>query len=87
MIKIISAVFVCAIAFSLSGCDIGSAPSGGSDTQVKAAFDKLPIEERAKTIMGSPAPMEHKKQMIEQMYAKEGKKVPDNMFGGNAAGH
>lgn len=78
-------VFTCAVAWSVIGCNVGMTPSGGSDAEVKAAFDKLPLEDRAKSILSSPAPMDFKKKRIEAMYAKEGKKVPDGMFGGAGA--
>jgi hypothetical protein len=75
----------CTAALSVIGCNMGMTPSGGSDTEVKAAFDKLPLEDRAKSILSSPAPMDAKKKKIEEMYAKEGKKVPDSLFNGAGA--
>jgi hypothetical protein len=87
MKKPLLAVLVCAAAWSLIGCNIGVTPGGGSDADVKAAFDKMPLEERAKSLMSSPASMDFKKKKIEEMYAKEGKKVPDNMFGGGLQSH
>lgn len=69
-----------ASSFLLMGCSIGMAPSGGSNEQVKAEFDKLPLEDRAKSIMSSPATQEFKMQKIKEMYAKEGKEPPADLF-------
>ncbi|MEZ0325356.1 MAG: hypothetical protein ACAH95_05580 [Fimbriimonas sp.] len=63
------------------------APSGGSPEEVKSAFDKLPIEERAKSIMSSPATAEFKAQRIKEMYAKEGKEVPPDLLKGAGTAH
>jgi len=72
---------ICAIGWLLVGCDkIGQTPGGGSDADVKAAFDKLPIEKRVKIEMMSPAPMDMKRQRIKDMYAKEGKPVPADIL-------
>lgn len=65
------------------GCNIGMTESGGSPEEVKQAFDKLPLEERAKSIMASPASEEFKKQRIKEMYEKEGKTPPADISGGS----
>ena len=71
------------MAWLVAGCDkIGQTPGGGSDAQVKAAFDAMPLDERAKLIMGSPMPYKDKMQRISDMYAKEGKKPPDDVAKG-----
>ena len=85
--KTITILTVLAAVWSVVGCDsIGQTKLGGSDADVKNAFDKLPIEERAKTIMGSQAPMEFKQKQIKDMYAKEGKTPPADLLakGGGA---
>jgi hypothetical protein len=87
--RAISILSLVAAVWSVIGCDsVGQTKLGGSDADVKAAFDKLPIEERAKTIMGSPASMEFKQQKIKEMYAKEGKEPPADIMskGGGAMG-
>ncbi len=81
-----SILCVCAIGWVLVGCDkIGQTPSGGSDEEVKAAFDKLPLDVRCKSIMGSMAPMDFKMKKIKEMYAKEGKPVPPELLQGGGA--
>ena len=73
---------LCIAAIGLGGCaNIGSTPSGGSDAQVKAAFDNLPLDQQVKSIMSSPAPQAHKEEMIRKAYAKAGKEVPADLFG------
>ena len=70
-----------AIAWVLIGCDkIGQTPPGGSDEEVKAFFDKQPLDVRAKEIMSSPATMEFKANRIKEMYKKEGKEVPPGIL-------
>ena len=75
-IKLVPALSVAVMALGLVGCNVGMTPSGGSDAEIKAAFDKQPLEVRAKSIMSSPATMDYKIQRIKEMYAKEGKEVP-----------
>lgn len=66
-----------------AGCDkIGQTPAGGSDAQVKAFYDSQPLETRVKELMASPAPWDEKVKRIKDMYAKEGKPVPDNLLQG-----
>lgn len=72
---------------NLVGCDnIGKAPAGASQEEMKTAFDKLPLEERAKMLLDRPGPMDDKKKSITAMYEKEGKEPPADMFGAPAAG-
>ena len=71
------AVGICS---AMGGCNVGMAPSGGSEAEIKAAFDKQPLEERAKSILGSPASIEFKTQRIKEMYDKEGKEVPPDLL-------
>ncbi len=75
---------VLAVAWLTAGCNVGMTPSGGSDAQVKAAYDAMPIDERAKVQMASPAPLEQKLKRIQDMYAKEGKPVPAQYQSGAA---
>jgi hypothetical protein len=80
-------IALCAVALSGTGCDkIGQTPAGGSDADVKAKFDSMPLEERAKAIMGSPMPATQKAQKIKEIYAKAGKPVPENLPSGGATG-
>ena len=87
IIKKTSFLFLaCAIASLVVGCSsIGQTPAGGSDAEVRAAFDKQPLDVRAKEIMGSPAPMDYKVKRIKDMYAKEGKPVPPELLQGGGA--
>lgn len=71
-------VFVCIAAGCLVACNAGVAPAGGSAEDVKAAFDKLPLEERVKLTNSSSMPAEAKKQKIAEMYQKEGKTPPED---------
>lgn len=66
------------IVSSLIGCNAGMAPSGGSPEDVKAAFDKMPLEERVKLTNASSMPADAKKQKIAEMYQKEGKTPPED---------
>jgi len=69
----------------LTGCNVGMTPSGGSDAQVRAGMDALPLDQQAKIIMMSPAPMEHKMKQIQDAYAKAGKPVPPEYQSGGAS--
>jgi hypothetical protein len=71
----------------LVGCNVGMSPAGGSPEEVKADFDKLPLEVRAKSIMSSPATAEFKAERIKEMYAKEGKEVPPELLKPSATAH
>lgn len=87
MIKIAaSCLFACLSIFLIAGCNVGMSPSGGSPEEVKAEFDKLPLEVRAKSIMNSPASAEFKAERIKEMYAKEGKEPPEELLKGAAKG-
>lgn len=67
----------------VTGCEsIGQTPSGGSDADVKEAFNKLPIDVRARELLKSPAPQNVKTQQIKDLYAKEGKPVPEEFLRG-----
>lgn len=75
-------------AFLSQGCqDIGSTPAGASQTDMKSAFDKLSLDERAKMLMDRPGPMEDKVKHITEMYKKEGKEPPADLtkLGGGKA--
>jgi hypothetical protein len=90
--RCLKTLIACCVVASMIGCDkIGQTPAGGSDAEVKAAFDKAPIEERVKITMGSPAPAADKLARIKDMYAKEGKQVPkeieDQLSGGGGSAH
>ena len=44
---------------------------------MKATFDKLPLDERAKMLIDAPGPMDDgKKSKVREIYTKEGKTVP-----------
>jgi hypothetical protein len=79
--KALAMVTVCSIGSAMIGCNVGVTPPGGSDSDVKAAFDKQPIEVRARETMGSPAPLDFKLNRIKEMYKKEGKPVPPEFQG------
>jgi hypothetical protein len=81
-IKFLTAAVICA---SLFGCNAGMAPTGGTPDEVKAAFDKMPLEERVKLTIASSMPADAKKQKIAEMYQKEGK-TPPGEEGGAPAG-
>lgn len=80
MKSLLAVAVICGSCFIAGGCNLGMAPSGGSNEEVKANFDKLSLEDRANTIMKSPASMEFKKQRIKEMYEKEGKQPPADLF-------
>ena len=73
--KIAVAVFVGCSLFGCSG--VGNAPSGGSAEEVKAAFDKMPLEEQVKLTNSSSMPADAKKKKIAELYQKAGKIPPD----------
>jgi len=77
----------CIAAWAVCGCNVGQTPAGGSDADVKAYFDKQPLDVRAKQIMGSPAPTEQKLARIKDMYKKEGKEVPAEFLQGGGTAH
>jgi hypothetical protein len=60
-------------------------PAGASQDEAKAAYDKLPVEERAKQLMALPGTQADKLAKVKAMYEKEGKTMPEN-FGTPAAG-
>ncbi len=61
-IQALSAVVVlCAVC---AGCNIGNAPPGAGPEEMKAVFDKKPIEERAKIYMSGQGTLEDKQQRI-----------------------
>ncbi len=71
----------------LIGCEnVGNAPSGGSEEESKRVFDAQPLEAKVQFYMNSPMPMADKKKKIEELYEKEGKPMPDNIFSGGASG-
>jgi len=84
---LLSVVSVAAIASALCGCHVGETAPGGSDAEVKAFFDKQPLDVRAKQTMASPAPYEFKINKIKEMYKKEGKEVPAEFLQGNQTAH
>ncbi|MBI1333967.1 MAG: hypothetical protein JST12_12100 [Armatimonadetes bacterium] len=75
---------LCTIAACVVGCSMGMAPSGGSNEEVKAAFDKMPVEEQVKLINGSSMPADAKKKRIEELYQKAGKTPPPEVLTGGA---
>ncbi|HWD40406.1 MAG TPA: hypothetical protein VG944_16270 [Fimbriimonas sp.] len=62
------------------GCSVGDMPKGASGDQMKETFNKLPIEERAKMLIQMPGSKEGKEKRIREMYQKEGKTPPDDIF-------
>jgi tellurite resistance protein len=80
---------ICAAAMVTGCANIGQTPSPSAD-DVKSNFDKQPLDARAETMMKSPAPAAQKLQMIKDMYAKEGKQVPEKItsaLGGDSRAH
>ena|ERR1700722_9269054 len=76
------AVMACVLS---SGCgNIGNGAPGASTDEMKADFDKKPIEERAKILMSLPGPLSDKQDKIKAMYAKEGKTAPPEILNGSA---
>jgi len=70
----------------LIGCEsVGNAPTGGSEEESKRVFDAQPLEAKVQFYMNSPMPLEDKKKKIEELYQKEGKPMPDNIFSGGAS--
>ncbi len=63
-------------AAALSGCSVGMAPSGGSAEDVKAAFDKMSMEDQIKVTKEANIPADAKKKKLEEIYAKFGKTPP-----------
>ncbi|MCE2765681.1 MAG: hypothetical protein RLZ87_1073 [Armatimonadota bacterium] len=64
----------------LIGCNVGNAPAGGSEEETKKVFDSQPFEAKVKFFMDSPMTPEDKKKKIEELYSKEGKQVPADLF-------
>jgi hypothetical protein len=62
------------------GCNAGDAPTGGSEAETKAVFDAQPLDAKVKFFMNSPMPMADKKKKIEELYQKEGKEMPADLF-------
>jgi hypothetical protein len=79
-------VSIAIIGFSLVGCNAGMAPQGASGDDVKAAFDKLPLEDKVKITKQSSMPEDKKKAKIEEYYKAAGKTPPDDGAGGGTAG-
>jgi len=76
---------------SLLGCgDIGAAPAGASSDEMKATFDKLPVDERAKMLLDASGPMDDKVKRVRALYEKEGKKPSaeiEKLMGSNGSAH
>ena len=85
--NLLIAIAACVVSIVIVGCNVGMTPAGGSEAEIKAAFDKMPLEDRAKSILSSPAPMDFKVQRIKEMYAKEGKEVPPDLLKGSGTAH
>lgn len=64
----------------LIGCNVGNAPTGGSEAETQKVFDSMPLEDKVKFYMDSPMPADAKRKKIEEAYAKEGKQVPPDLF-------
>jgi hypothetical protein len=65
---------------AVSGCDsIGQTNNGPPPSEIKKTIDAMPLETRVKIEMGSPAPMDQKRKLIEDMYTKAGQKMPDEI--------
>ena len=51
------------------GCsNIGNAPSGESSSDMKAAFDKLPLDDKANQLLDAPGPLPDKVTKIKGWY-------------------
>ena len=74
--KSIAILTVCISTSLLVGCNAGMAPSGGSNEEVKAAFEKMPVDEQIKLVQSSSMPAEAKKAKIDEIYKKAGKTPP-----------
>jgi hypothetical protein len=74
------------VVVSITGCNAGMSPAGGSNEEIKAAYDALPIEERVKIINSSGMPAEDKKAKIAELYKKEGKEPPADVLSGGGQG-
>ena len=73
---------VCAIlAALLSGCSAGSAPTGMSGDDAKAAIDKMSPQDKIKAIASSPMPQPEKEKQYADIEAKTGVKAKDVLTG------
>ena len=63
-----------------SGCGIGNAPAGASNDQLKAQFDKLPLEKRAQVIMSFPGRHEDKVEKVKALYKAAGQEAPPEAY-------
>ena len=59
-----------------SGCNLGNAPAGASETEMKSAINKYPLDQRAKWIMSFPGPLADKQAKIKKMYQDAGQVAP-----------
>jgi hypothetical protein len=75
-------VALCAVC---AGCNIGNAPPGASNAEMKAVFDKKPIEERAKIYMSGQGTLADKQQRIKALYQAEGKVAPPEVLNPSGA--
>jgi hypothetical protein len=69
---------------SLTGCDVGNAPSGGSPAEVENNFKKEDPQTQINTIRMSPASEERKAQLIKEIEDKYHIKASDAPTGAPA---
>ena len=61
---------------SLIGCGVGMSPAGGSNEDIKSAYENMPLDKKIELINSKGIPAEKKKEMITEAYRKAGKTPP-----------
>ncbi len=69
------------VAGSLIGCNAGMAPPDMSETDAKAAIDKMPPEQKIKAIANSPLPSAEKEKRYAEIEKETGVKAKDVLGG------
>ena len=64
------------LALVCTGCNVGNAPEPMSETDLRAAVDKLPAKDQIAYINSSPMPAAMKAQRIKEIEEKTGYKDP-----------
>lgn len=88
--KIYALTLATVVAVGISGCGVGEAPSGMSDSDAKAAIDRMSPEEKIKFIASSPLPSQEKEARYQQIEKETGVKAADVLAGrptGTGAGN
>lgn len=57
-----------------SGCNVGMAPEGPSDAQLKENYNKLSVDQKIKLIENGPIPAAEKQKQIAALKAQAGQK-------------